>query len=128
MASKAVLRVGALLGVTSVAAGAYGSHMLEAHYQADMPGRLDDDDVKRWKSVYDTGFKMHMFGAASTMALAGCTSVMARPTLAPALLCVGTVVFSGSCYAAAYKADRNLGAGAPFGGTAMMMGCLAALL
>ena len=135
MMGKGILRGGAVLAFSSVAAGAYGSHLLHAHFQQDL--QLDEMDVQRWKTVWDTAHKMHMFGAACTLAIAagageagsGVKSRLIRtPTLAALLLGGGTVIFSGSCYMAAYMADRNVGFAAPIGGTCMMLGSLALLL
>ena len=47
---------------------------------------------------------------------------------AVALMSVGVVLFSGSCYLVAFQGDRSNGKLAPYGGYSMIAGWLALLL
>jgi len=137
--SRAVLRVGGVLGLTGVLAGAYGSHMLEARWQeTGLIESLDENDIARWKTVYKTAHLMHIFGACSMLALApscgGGNIPQAKSGLVkyskavPVAIGLGTLVFCGSTYAAAINAERKFGYGAPFGGMLLIAGFTLLLL
>lgn len=114
----------ALLGGTAVAAGAFATHALR--------GQL----APRLLEVFETAARYQMYHALALgiVALALTTSLGHGPWLMIGgwALVVGTVIFSGSLYALSLSGLTLLGAAAPVGGAALMMGwgCLglAALL
>lgn len=121
--SLLLVRLGGFLGATGVSSGAYGSHMLEAGWQT-RGMELDDADIARWKQVWNTGWVMHLSGASGTLGVAAAARIMKRPTLIGLLVGGGTLLFSSSCYAAAYHADRKYVIGAPPGGGSAILGWL----
>lgn len=123
MSSMLLIRLGGFLGATGVSAGAYGSHMLEAGWQT-RGLELDDADVARWKDVWKTGWVMNLSGASGTLGIAAAAPILKRPTPVGLLISGGTLLFSSSCYAAAYHADRKYAVGAPPGGGATILGWL----
>jgi uncharacterized membrane protein YgdD (TMEM256/DUF423 family) len=78
-ASVRIARFSGLLGAYAVAAGAYGSHMLEAGWQERQVFNDDDDDdtlqQQRWKTAWQTGWIMHMTGSVATLAVAALASI-----------------------------------------------------
>mmetsp|Transcript_3478 Transcript_3478/g.9517 ORF Transcript_3478/g.9517 Transcript_3478/m.9517 type:complete len:128 (-) Transcript_3478:232-615(-) len=123
------LRAGALLGATGVVAGAYGSHMLEAHWQRDGIV-LDDADILRWKDVWRTAQAVHYLGAASMLALAPAAklNLLRLPRASSLTLACGTALFTAGCYSAAFFADRKYAVAAPFGGAALIAAFTSLLL
>mmetsp|Transcript_2809 Transcript_2809/g.6142 ORF Transcript_2809/g.6142 Transcript_2809/m.6142 type:complete len:128 (-) Transcript_2809:36-419(-) len=119
----AQLRAGAVLGATGVIAGAYGSHMLESHWQRD-GFELDDADVLRWKDVWRTAQAVHYFGAVSMISLSSAVKLnsVRFPNASSFAIAAGTAMFTSGCYAAAYFADRKFSVAAPPGGTALIAG------
>jgi uncharacterized membrane protein YgdD (TMEM256/DUF423 family) len=111
------LVLGALSGLISVAAGAFGAHGLRH--------RLAPDSL----SVFETAARYQMYHALALLAVAWAASRSpeALPKWAGWCFVVGTVFFSGSLYALALTGVRWLGAITPLGGAAFMLGwiCLA---
>jgi uncharacterized membrane protein YgdD (TMEM256/DUF423 family) len=109
--------LGALSAMLSVAAGAFGAHALRS--------RLGADSL----AVFETAARYQMFHALGLFAAAWAASRWpgAWPTRSGWLFMVGTVLFSGSLYALALSGVRWLGAIAPLGGVAFLLGwlCLA---
>lgn len=113
------LSIGAILAAISVAGGAFASHALR--------GKLDD----RALEIFETGARYQMCHAIALILVA---VFMSRTEFADPLLTasgiafiVGTVLFSGSLYALSLSGVKGLGAVAPLGGTAFIVGwvCLA---
>lgn len=144
MSASLIARFSGLLGAYAVAAGAYGSHMLEAGWQERHVlannDENDEDTMRRWKTAWQTGWIMHMTGAASTLAVACLASnnsnihaiqqqsqrllLLKWPWPIAILIGGGTLVFSTSTYLAAYHADRKYAVGGPIGGSAVILGWL----
>lgn len=109
----------ALLGGTAVAAGAFATHALQ--------GQI----TPRLLEVFETGSRYQMYHALTLTVVA----LALRPSLGHATwlvaggwaLVVGTVIFSGSLYALSLSGVGLLGAVAPLGGGALIVGwgCLA---
>lgn len=108
---------GALSGLISVAAGAFGAHALRARLPADQ------------LAAFETGARYQTYHALALLAVAWVVSRGPAPQAAWAgwLFIAGTVVFSGSLYALALTGARWWGAVTPIGGLAFMAGwaCLA---
>jgi uncharacterized membrane protein YgdD (TMEM256/DUF423 family) len=109
--------LGALSGLISVAAGAFGAHALRA--------RLDPAAL----AVFETGARYQMYHALGLLAVAWVASRWPGPWAGRAgwLFVAGTVLFSGSLYVLALSGIRWLGAITPLGGVAFLLGwlCLA---
>ena len=104
------VRAAGLLGGSSVAAGAYGAHGL----------KVDATLTK----AYDNAVKYHQLGSV----MLAVASKMPRPGLTGSLFALGTLGFSGSCYAAALSGDRANGRFAPYGGGTLILAWLTLLL
>ncbi len=109
--------VGALSGLASVAAGAFGAHALRA--------RLDASAL----AIFETGARYQFFHALALIATAWAIGRWPHPAASVAgwLFVGGSVLFCGSLYALALGGVRALGAITPFGGLMFMAGwlCLA---
>lgn len=100
----------AALGLTAVAAGAFGAHGLRA--------RVAPEQVTSWQ----TAAHYQLVHAVALLALA-LHGAGGRPLgTAPWLLAVGMVLFSGSIYALVLGAPRWLGPVTPVGGLCLMAG------
>ena len=113
--------VGALLGMTGVALGAFGAHGLAARLEAN--GRA---------GTFQTAVQYHQFHAVALVALGALAAVTAQSypgafNLAGILMTAGTVIFSGALYILAIFDVRIMGAVAPIGGTLMVAGWAALL-
>jgi len=110
--------LGALSGLVSVAAGAFGAHTLRA--------RLSPESL----AVFETGARYQMYHALALLAVAWVASRWpgSLPQLAGWLFVTGTVLFSGSLYALALTGARWLGAITPLGGVALLAGWLCLVL
>lgn len=104
-----------LLGCAlGVAAGAFGAHGLES--------RLDAAAMQQWL----TAVRYWMI-ASLTIAILGVVQHRGVATgLAPSLVAAGGVVFAGAVGGLALGGPRWLGAVAPLGGAAMILGLAAA--
>lgn len=104
--------LGALFALMSVAAGAFGAHVLK--------GRLSPDML----AVFETGARYQMYHGLALLVVAWAaahwTSHLIK--LAGWLLVAGTVIFSGSLYALALSGLRWLGAVTPVGGLCFLAG------
>ena len=109
--------LGALSGLISVAAGAFGAHALRA--------RLTPE----YLAVFETGARYQMYHALGLLAVAWAITRWPGPLLLWAgwLFLVGSVLFSGSLYTLALSGARWWGAVTPLGGVAFLAGwlCLA---
>ncbi|TVQ10828.1 MAG: DUF423 domain-containing protein [Leptolyngbya sp. DLM2.Bin27] len=116
---RLLIAIAALLGGTAVAAGAFATHALKP--------QLSD----RLLTVFETGARYQMYHALALLLVALVRSQgLGTPGLSTAAgwaFVVGTALFSGSLYALALTGQTILGAVAPLGGAALMVGwgCLA---
>jgi uncharacterized membrane protein YgdD (TMEM256/DUF423 family) len=109
--------LGALSGLVSVAAGAFGAHALRTRLPAEL------------LAVFETAARYQMYHALALMAVAWAATRWPGPLpqWAGWLFVAGTLLFSGSLYALALSGVRWLGAITPLGGLAFLAGwvCLA---
>ncbi len=106
--------LGALLGGSGVAIGAFGAHWLR--------GRVSPEALAN----FETGTRYQLIHALALLGTAWAAAQWATTPLRVAgwLLAVGTLVFSGSLYALVLSGHRWLGAVTPVGGLAMIAGWL----
>ncbi len=113
------LSIAAILAGLSVAGGAFASHALKE--------RLSE----RALAIFETGSRYQMYHALALLAIG---LLLIRSEVAPTLLntagfafIAGVVLFSGSLYALSLSGIKWLGAVAPLGGVAFLVGwgCLA---
>lgn len=113
------IAIAAVLGGTAVAAGAFATHALKP--------QLSD----RLLVVFETAARYQMYHALALLLVALLRHQgLGSPGLLTAsgwALIAGTALFSGSLYALALTGQSVLGAVAPIGGAALMVGwgCLA---
>jgi uncharacterized membrane protein YgdD (TMEM256/DUF423 family) len=106
--------IAALLGLTSVVAGAFGAHGLR--------GRLSPEMLQ----AFETGARYQMFHALALFVPAGAATPRPRAaTWSCWLFVAGTVLFSGSLYAIALTGLPIWGVVTPLGGLSLMGGWLA---
>ncbi|MCA9692198.1 MAG: DUF423 domain-containing protein [Myxococcales bacterium] len=112
MSPRLGIFIGGLLGLTGVAAGAFGAHALR--------GALDPRSLEIW----GTGAAYQQLHAVLLVAVAiwARAEATALRRAAMVLLAVGVVVFSGALYTVALGGPRILGAVAPVGGLCLMAG------
>ena len=109
---------GALLGMLSVAIGAFGSHILKPRIS------------EHYLQVYETGVQYHMFHALALILIglaAGQWGESVRLCWAGRLMVAGVILFSGSLYILSISGIKVLGAITPLGGVCFIAGwiCLA---
>jgi len=110
---------GAISGLVSVAAGAFGAHALKTRLAADQ------------LAAFETGARYQTYHALALMAVAWAASRTPTPTpqtvWAGWLFLSGTVLFSGSLYMLALTGARWWGTVTPLGGVSFIVGwaCLA---
>ena len=106
--------VGALSALTSVAAGAFGTHALR--------DRLTPEHL----AVFETAARYQMYHALGLLAVAWAVTRWpgALPVWAGWLFVAGTVLFSGSLYVLSLSGIRWWGAVTPLGGAAFLAGWL----
>lgn len=106
----------AVLGFLGVGLGAFGTHALSAHFEAN-PGL---------EETFRTGTLYHLVHAAalSGVALAAERFPGRWLRLAGIGFTVGILLFSGSLYLLSVFDLRFMGAVAPFGGAALLLGWL----
>jgi uncharacterized membrane protein YgdD (TMEM256/DUF423 family) len=104
----------ALLALTGVAIGAFGSHGLSAHFEAN-------PDLE---PTFQTASEYHLIHAVGLFAVAWAASRWPGRAVqwAGYLLVAGTVLFSGSLYGLSIANVRAMGAIAPLGGAALLAG------
>ena len=116
---RVFLIVGSLSGGLAVALGAFGAHGLRSRLAADA------------LATFETGVRYQMYHALALLLVA---LIVARwsdsslPVLAGWLFVAGTVLFSGSLYLLSLAGLRWMGAVAPLGGAAFILGWLALAL
>ncbi|MBD2278041.1 MAG: DUF423 domain-containing protein [Dolichospermum sp. DEX189] len=108
------LTIAALFGGLSVAGGAFGAHALREKIS------------ERSLEIFDTGARYQMYHALALLLVAILMSRLESPptTLLVSgwLFIIGVVIFSGSLYAISLTGIKSLGAVAPLGGLALMLG------
>ncbi|AKJ95207.1 MULTISPECIES: DUF423 domain-containing protein [Thioalkalivibrio] len=104
--------IAALLGGTAVVLGAFGAHALQE--------RLTEQALATWH----TGVQYHFIHALALLLVAALWAHLANGWAAASAVAfvIGILLFSGSLYALALGAPRILGAIAPLGGTAFILG------
>lgn len=105
--------IAGILGLLGVALGAFGAHGLGAILEAN--GRVD---------TFETGSHYHMYHALALFAVAWMSTLYPSKliTWAGYLFIAGIVFFSGSLYVLAIFDVGIMGAVAPIGGTAFIIG------
>jgi uncharacterized membrane protein YgdD (TMEM256/DUF423 family) len=113
------LVLGATLAGISVAAGAFGAHALKEKLS------------ERMLEIFDTGARYQMYHALALLIVG---VLLSRSDMSQSLLnasgisfLIGIGLFSGSLYALSFSGVKVLGAIAPLGGAAFLIGwaCLA---
>jgi len=108
------LRLAAILGGLSVAAGAFASHALRS--------KISDRSLE----IFETGARYQMYHALALLLVALLLSrtESPSPTLVATgwLFIIGIAIFSGSLYALSLTGVKSLGAIAPIGGAAFIAG------
>jgi len=109
------IATGAASSFVSVAAGAFGAHVLRARLETDL------------LAVFETGARYQMYHALALIAvgLLCARSPSTAGTVAGVGFGAGTVLFSGSLYLLALTGTRWLGAVTPVGGVAFLVGWVA---
>jgi uncharacterized membrane protein YgdD (TMEM256/DUF423 family) len=109
------LTLGAISGLLSVAAGAFGAHALRARLAAEH------------LATFETAARYQMYHALGLLAVAWAADRWPGGATAAAgwLFVVGIVLFSGSLYLLSLTGTRWLGAITPLGGAAFLAGWLA---
>jgi uncharacterized membrane protein YgdD (TMEM256/DUF423 family) len=108
------LTIAAVFGGLSVAGGAFGAHALRE--------KISDRSLE----IFDTGARYQMYHAIALLVVAMLMSRLETPPTALVvtgwLFIIGVVIFSGSLYALSLTGIKSLGAVAPLGGLALMLG------
>jgi len=110
--SRMLVAASGLLGLTGVAAGAFGAHALK--------GSLAPDRL----AVFETAARYQLVHAVALLGAAWVQYTWPGRAAFAAGVCflVGTLVFSGSLYALVLIGEPRLGAITPFGGIGLMVG------
>lgn len=110
---KQFITLAALLGATGVALGAFGAHGLAEILEAT--GRAD---------TFETASRYHMYHALALLGVAWLSTQFSGRLIVWAgyLLVGGVIFFSGSLYILAIFDVGIMGAIAPIGGTAFVLG------
>ena len=107
--------LGCGFALLAVAAGAFGAHALRSRLAPDM------------LAVFETGARYQMYHALALLAVAWAAARWPQSAAVPTagwLFAAGILLFSGSLYVLALTGVRWLGAVAPLGGTAFLLGWL----
>ncbi|WP_017941762.1 MULTISPECIES: DUF423 domain-containing protein [unclassified Thioalkalivibrio] len=109
---RPLIVIAALLGGIAVVLGAFGAHALQE--------RLSEHALATWH----TGVQYHFVHALALLLVAALWAHLANGWAAASAVAfvIGILLFSGSLYALALGAPRILGAIAPLGGTAFILG------
>ncbi|CCQ53948.1 DUF423 domain-containing protein [Crocosphaera watsonii WH 8501] len=113
---KIFLFIGSILAGLSVAGGAFASHALK--------DRLSD----RFLEIFETGTKYQMYHALALILVALLLNSQENTPItmvgAGYAFIIGILIFSGSLYALSLTGIKWLGAIAPIGGAALIIGWL----
>jgi uncharacterized membrane protein YgdD (TMEM256/DUF423 family) len=123
---KLWLLCGAILGLASVALGAFGAHGLELHFERlGYTGQSLDEKTAPWETAAQ-------YQMCHALALLGVGLLTARRcglaiNLAGTTMTLGTLLFSGCLYFLVLGGPQWLGAVVPIGGSLLILGwaCLA---
>ncbi|WP_018877488.1 DUF423 domain-containing protein [Thioalkalivibrio sp. ALE28] len=109
---RPLIVIAGLLGGIAVVLGAFGAHALQE--------RLSEHALATWH----TGVQYHFIHALALLLVAALWAHLANAWAAASAVAfvIGILLFSGSLYALALGAPRILGAIAPLGGTAFILG------
>ncbi|MFW5708970.1 MAG: DUF423 domain-containing protein [Chloroflexota bacterium] len=113
MTEKRLIILASILGLLGVALGAFGAHGLESTLEAN--GRTD---------TFQTASRYHMYHALALLGIAWVARHYPSRLINSAgyLIFMGTLIFSGSLYILAVADLGIMGAVAPIGGTALIIG------
>ncbi|PKI53766.1 hypothetical protein CRG98_025847 [Punica granatum] len=103
-------KVAGLCGVAALGLGTYGAHVFRPKNPA-------------YKEVWQTASLYHLVHTAALVA----APLTKRPSIFGGMLTAGIILFSGSCYTAAFLEDRKYSTLAPVGGF-LFIGAWASLL
>ena len=117
MTPATMLRAGAMLGATGVAAGAFGAHGLQS--------TLNDLGST---ATFETAVRYHLVHALALVLCVPLDTTGFRTGIASRCFLAGTVLFSGSLYALALNAPRALGMVTPLGGLILIAGWITLVL
>jgi uncharacterized membrane protein YgdD (TMEM256/DUF423 family) len=125
-AAKGWIVVAALSGAISVALGAFAAHGLDLSTEAGRKAR-------EWLQTGSQYQIIHALAIVAVVVLARNAALNGRvAVVTQCLFFAGSVLFPGALYALAFGGPRWLGAVAPIGGTALILGwvslALAALM
>jgi uncharacterized membrane protein YgdD (TMEM256/DUF423 family) len=121
-AAKGWIIVAALSGAVSIALGAFAAHGLDLSTEAGRKAR-------EWLQTGSQYEMIHALAILGVVALARSAMLNAPFALiAQCLFLVGSVLFPGALYTLAFGGPRWLGAVAPIGGTAFILGWLSLAL
>jgi uncharacterized membrane protein YgdD (TMEM256/DUF423 family) len=111
------LIIGALFGLLSVAAGAFGAHLLKS--------KLSSDSL----TIFEVAVRYQMYHALVLMGLVALMGLFPSTWFACAgwLFIVGIVIFSGSLYALVFSGVKLWGAITPIGGLLLLISWLVLL-
>lgn len=120
MMTQIFMTIASILGGLAVAAGAFASHALKE--------QLSD----KYLAIFETGARYQMYHALALLLVALLLNQSETPpstflVVAGYAFIAGVVIFSGSLYALSLTQIKGLGAIAPLGGAAFLIGwgCLA---
>lgn len=102
--------LGAILGLTGVAAGAFGAHGLKERLSPEM------------LAIFETGVRYQLVHAAALLFVGLAADRMRGTAAAGWLFLAGVAIFSGTLYVLATTGVRWLGAITPIGGVALLAG------
>jgi uncharacterized membrane protein YgdD (TMEM256/DUF423 family) len=108
------IAIGSLLGMTGVAAGAFGAHALKTRVEPDM------------LAIFETAARYQMYHAVALVGLGLFASRIDQSMLQVSgfSFVAGTLIFSGTLYALVMTGNRTLGAITPIGGALLIFGWL----
>jgi uncharacterized membrane protein YgdD (TMEM256/DUF423 family) len=119
--SRMWLLIGAVLGGSAVACGAFGAHGLKSHFAKQ---GLEASVVEQRLANWETAARYQMYHALALIAV----GLVARGSSARAIglaggsFTLGTLIFSGCLYAMVLTGHRWLGAVVPIGGVLLILG------
>jgi uncharacterized membrane protein YgdD (TMEM256/DUF423 family) len=121
-AAKGWIIVAALSGAISVALGAFAAHGLDLSTEAGRKAR-------EWLQTGSHYQIIHALAIVAVVALARSAMLNGRvAVVTQCLFFVCSVLFPGALYALAFGGPRWIGAGAPIGGAAFILGWLSLAL
>jgi uncharacterized membrane protein YgdD (TMEM256/DUF423 family) len=115
---------GALLGALSVAAGAFGAHVIGDRIRKDTSLTDEERSAQRNLDIFEIAAKYQMYHALAIVltGLLATRFTSAWFTVAEVCFLLGVAVFCGCLYAMALGGPRILGAVVPIGGLAFILG------